>query len=41
MDGDELWELVEGLKANCLVRHSHLLTGAACSRRALGIGVHE
>ncbi|KAJ1493338.1 Ribokinase-like protein [Baffinella frigidus] len=27
MDGDDLWDLVEGLKANNLMKHSHLLTG--------------
>jgi hypothetical protein len=27
MSGEDLWDLVEGLKANALIKHSHLLTG--------------
>ncbi len=27
MDGDQLWEIVEGLKANGLLQYSHLVTG--------------
>ena len=27
MDGDQLWELIEGMEANGLLQHTHLLTG--------------
>eukprot|EP00293_Proteomonas_sulcata_P013345 CAMPEP_0184300350 /NCGR_PEP_ID=MMETSP1049-20130417/10778_1 /TAXON_ID=77928 /ORGANISM="Proteomonas sulcata, Strain CCMP704" /LENGTH=302 /DNA_ID=CAMNT_0026611043 /DNA_START=58 /DNA_END=966 /DNA_ORIENTATION=+ len=27
LDGDQLWQLIEGLKANSLMTHTHLLTG--------------
>lgn len=31
MSGEGLWRLVEGLEANGLVRHTHLLTGEAAA----------
>ena len=27
MDGEQLWEIVEGLKANGLLEYSHMVTG--------------
>lgn len=27
MDGDQLWEIIEGMKANNLLVYSHLVTG--------------
>ena len=36
MDGDQLWEIIEGMKANNLLEYSHLLTGA-CSHGPLYI----
>lgn len=32
MDGEGLWRLVQGLEANGLLRHTHLLTGARTPR---------
>jgi hypothetical protein len=33
LDGDQLWALVEGLLANKLIMHTHLLTGAIAIRK--------
>lgn len=31
MNGQELWEIIEGLQANDLLRYTHLLTGYIAS----------
>lgn len=31
MDGQELWEIIEGLQANDLLQYTHLLTGYIAS----------
>ncbi len=34
MDGEQLWTLIEGLEANKLIQHTHLLTGGLVGGQA-------